>query len=225
MAMRLDTVLNIDEPTDWPTGWAKWTPTVLGHLALYFAVCLLCILVLPNSIWDAETRAITFVIGALGIWRYGWWFTHAFRAFIFGRFVYPKMRAEGEAVWAAGWRPRHLHFMMTTYKEHRSITEKVVRSILREVRQSGVPATIWLGSSDRFDEDIIEDFLEREAGDIDLTLRIIRQNVPGKRAAIGLVLRAMCRLPIDQDDLIVFMDGDFILGEGAVSRCMPLFPD
>ncbi len=223
MAVRLDTVLNIDDPTDWPTGWAKWSPMVLTHLALYFAICLLCVLVLPNSIWDVETRAITLVIGTLGVWRYGWWFTHAFRAFLFGRFVYSKMRRQGEEVWAAGWRPRHLHFMMTTYKEHRSITEKVVRSILREVRQSDVPATIWLGSSDRFDEDIIEDFLGREAGDLDLTLRIIRQNVPGKRAAIGLVLRAMCRLPIEKDDLIVFMDGDFILGEGAIRRCMPLF--
>ena len=221
--VHFDTVPNVDDPTSWPTGWSKWTPLIIYNVAFFIACCVLGILILPNSIWDAETRAFTFTIGALGIWRYGWWFTHAARAFIYGRFVYPKMRARGEAVWASGWRPRHLHFMMTTYKEHRSITEKVVRSILREVTNSAVPATIWLGSADRFDEDIIEGFLRREAADVDITLRIIRQNVPGKRAAIGLVLRAMCRLPIESDDLVVFMDGDFILGEGAVSRCMPLF--
>ena len=33
----------------------------------------------------------------------------------------------------------------------------------------------------------------------------------------------MCREPIHEDDLVVFMDGDFVLAEGAVSRCMPLF--
>ncbi len=221
--IRFDTVPNLDDPSHWPTGWRKWTPKALFRIAAYFGCCLVAILVLPNSIWDYEVRAITLVIGALGIWRYGWWFTHAVRAFIYGRFVYPRIRREGALLWDKGWRPRHMHFMMTTYREHRDITEKVVRSIVREIRNSGVPGTIWLGSSDRYDEDIISEFLMREAGDLDLTLRIIRQNVSGKRAAIGLVLRAMCRNSVDRDDLVVFMDGDFILSEGAVSRCLPLF--
>ena len=116
-----------------------------------------------------------------------------------------------------------MHFMMTTYREHREISEMVVRSVVREIVASGVPGTIWLGSSDRYDEDVISDLLRREASDVDVTLRIIRQNVPGKRAAIGLVLRAMCRLPVLDDDLVCFMDGDFVLAEGAISRCMPLF--
>lgn len=221
--IKYHTQSGVDDPTDWRGGGAKWTLPVLLKISLYFACCLIGLLTIPNVIWDIETRQITLVIGTLGIWRYGWWFTHAVRASIYGRFVYPKMAREGQKIWDDGWRPRHLHFMMTTYKEHRQITEMVVRSILREVRSTGVPGTIWLGSSDRYDEDIIEDFLKREASDLDLTLRIIRQNVSGKRAAIGLVLRAMSRLPIDPDDLVVFMDGDFILDEGAVSRCLPLF--
>lgn len=221
--IRLHTVKGIDEPTDWPTGLRKWTPTTLFQIALYIGVCAVLLLSIPNSIFDNETKAITFTIGALGIWRYGWWFTHAIRAFIYGRFVYPKMKRQGQEIWESGWRPRHMHFMMTTYKEHREITEMVVRSIVKEIVSSGVPGTIWLGSSDRFDEDIISDFLHREARDVDITLRIIRQNIPGKRAAIGLVLRAMCRLPIFDDDLVIFMDGDFVLAEGAIARCMPLF--
>ena len=222
-AARFDRVANLDDPTDWPTGFRKWTPSVLMGIAFYVACCLIGLMSFPNAIWDNETKTITMIIGGLGIWRYGWWFTHAVRAILYGRFVYPRMRQRGQEIWDSGWRPRHMHFMMTTYKEHREITEMVVRSIVREIRNSGVPGTIWLGSSDRFDEDIIINFLEREAGDIDLTLRIIRQNISGKRAAIGLVLRAMCRLPVEDDDLVVFMDGDFILAEGAIARCMPLF--
>ena len=83
--------------------------------------------------------------------------------------------------------------MMTTYKEHRSITEAVVRGIVEQVREVGIPATIWLGSGDHFDEGIIEAHLKAVAGDLDITLHIIRQNVSGKRMAIGLVLRAMSR--------------------------------
>lgn len=221
--VKFHTAKHIEDPTHWPKGWAKWTPAVLLQISLYLAVCAILLLTIPNSLFDAETKAITFTLGTLGAWRYGWWFTHAVRAKIYENSVYPKMRAKGQAIWASGWRPRHMHFMMTTYKEHREITEMVVRSIVKEIVSSGVPGTIWLGSSDRFDEDIISDFLNREARDVDITLRIIRQNVSGKRAAIGLVLRAMCRLPVMDDDLVVFMDGDFVLAEGAISRCMPLF--
>lgn len=222
MAARQQT-FQIDDPTDRPNGWRKWTPGALGQIALYFGICFVLLSELPNTLWDPAVRQITFTIGLLGIWRYGWWFTHAVRAGIYGAFVYPRLRARGQAEWAAGWRPRHLHFMFTTFREHRDITEKVIRSICREIRDSGVPGTIWLGSGDRYDEDIIEGFLRRNAADLDITLRIVRQNQPGKRLAIGLVLRAMNRGPVEPDDLIIFMDGDFILGPGCIGRCMPLF--
>ena len=223
MKTRFDTAKSIDDPTIWPTGREKWNAGVLFRISLYLGICTIGILAFPNTIFDPAIMGITITIGALGAWRYGWWFTHAIRAVIYGHLIYPKMRREGQKIWENGWRPRHLHFMMTTYKEHRDITEKVVRSIVKEVTSSGVAGTIWLGSSDRYDEDIISDFLQREASDVDITLRIIRQNVSGKRAAIGLVLRAMCRLPVRDDDLVVFMDGDFVLHDGAISRCMPLF--
>jgi len=223
MDPKFDTYKGIDDPTDWPAGFQKWTPATLAKILIYVAICICMMLTIPNTIFDAKTMSITLTIGALGIWRYGWWFTHAVRSIIYSKIVYPSMREAGQKEWNAGWRPRHMHFMMTTYKEHRIITEMVVRSIVKEIVNSGVPGTIWLGSSDRFDEDIISNFLAREASDVDITLRIIRQNVSGKRAAIGLVLRAMNRLPVLDDDLVIFMDGDFVLAEGAISRCMPLF--
>lgn len=223
MTLEYDIARKLDDPTIWPKGWKKWTPSVLFQISIYIGICLIALMTTPNTIFDHEAKVITFTIGGLGLWRYGWWFTHAVRAVVYGHWIYPRMRKAGTEIWNSGWRPRHMHFMMTTYREHREITEMVVRSIVKEIVASGVPGTIWLGSSDRYDEDIIQDFLEREASDVDITLRIIRQNVSGKRAAIGLVLRAMCRLPVQDDDLVIFMDGDFVLAEGAVSKCMPLF--
>ncbi|MBV6633046.1 MAG: glycosyltransferase [Alphaproteobacteria bacterium] len=213
----------IDDPTVWPTGFKKWTPLVLYQIFLFFSLVFIGSAVIPNTLWDPETQAITFTLGILGVWRYGWWMTHAVRARNYGRHVYPRLKAEGEQLWRDGWRPRHLHFMFTTFKEHRDITEKVVRSIIREVRDAGVPGTIWLGSGDIYDEEIIADLIRRETTDIDFELKIVRQNVPGKRAAIGLVLRAMNRGNVEPDDLIIFMDGDFILGQGCIGKCMPLF--
>ena len=213
----------VDEITHRPSGWAKWTPMVLLKIGLYFGVCFIGLTMVETVFFDPRTAEITLVIGVLGIWRYGWWFTHAVRAEIYGRLVYPRLQREGRRVWSEGWRPRHLHFMMTTYKEHRDITEKVIRSICREIRDAGVPGTIWLGSGDRYDENLIADLLTREMTDLDVTLRVIRQNQPGKRMAIGLVLRAMSRCGVEKDDLIIFMDGDFILAPNAVGACLPLF--
>ncbi len=213
----------VDDPAYWPSWREKWRPGVLAKIALYFGVCFVVLTLVPNTIWDDDVKQITYVIGILGIWRYSWWFTHAARAWVFGRFVYPKMRERAAEVWRRGWRPRHMHFLVTTYREHRDITEKVVLGICRQVREAGVPATIWLGSSDPYDERIIAEHLRLSAPDLDITLHIVRQNLPGKRIAISLVLRAMARAGLPPDDLIVFMDGDFVIAPGALRKCLPLF--
>jgi len=201
----------------------KWTPLFLMHLCFYFAICFLLLLHVPNSLWDPELRAITFTLGSLGIWRYSWWFVHVVRSEIYQRVRFPKLRAKAEAHWQAGWRPRQVHFMMTTFLERRDTTELVMQSICREVRESGMTATLWLGSGDSYDENIMMNYMRQHAQDLPLELVMIRQNVSGKRMAIGLVLRAMSRRGIHKDDMIVFMDGDAILAPGILQKCCPLF--
>lgn len=217
------THVDIDDPCRPVSLREKWTTAVLLKIFLYFAFCFMALNSLPNSLWDPELRQVTLVIGILGIWRYGWWFTHAIRAQLYARRVFPRMRAKAEAHWQGGWRPRHVHFMMTTFREHREVTQKVVESICRQLRDMDVPGTLWLGSGDIYDEKIIETYLRLYARDIDLEYVMIRQNQPGKRLAIGLVLRGMNRAKIDDDDVVVFMDGDSILGPDCVRRCASLF--
>jgi mannuronan synthase len=201
----------------------KWTPAFFYKLFLFYGACFIAINTLPNSMWDPELKQITILIGTLGIWRYCWWCTHAVRAFIYGKHVYPKMRARADMAWETGERPRHIHFMMTTFREERGVTEKVIQSICDQLRELQVPGTLWLGSGDRMDEDIIESYLRLFASDLDLTFTMIRQNQPGKRLAIGLVLRAMNRGHVEKNDIVVFMDGDAVLGQSCVQKCASLF--
>ena len=79
MAARFDTAIDLDDPTIWPKGWKKWTPAALYQIAVYLGICVILLFSIPNAIFDAQTMTITLTIGALGIWRYGWWFTHAIR--------------------------------------------------------------------------------------------------------------------------------------------------
>jgi mannuronan synthase len=217
-----------DDPTK-PIPWReKWSPQVIFNIACYVGICVFGLSVLPNRIWDKDIEQITYVIGILGIWRYAWWFTHAVRARIYQHLVYPKLSARATELWESGWRPRQMHFMMTTFREDRDITEAVIRGIITQVREAQmpgrpVPATIWLGSGDIYDEELIARYLALIASDLDITFRIVRQNVAGKRMAIALVLRAMSRLGLAKDDLVVFMDGDFVMAPQALRRCLPLF--
>ncbi|MBU2580304.1 MAG: glycosyltransferase family 2 protein [Alphaproteobacteria bacterium] len=201
----------------------KCTSLTACQIAVYLAVCFIALLSLPNSIYSPEVLDFVYVIGVLGIWRYLWWGNHWLRALVFSNITYPRMRARAAALWGSGWRPRHIHIQLTTFKEHRAVSEAVIRALVRDIRASGIAATIWLGSSEAEDEQRIADHLALVGSDCDITLRIIRQNQPGKRVAIALILRAMSRAGISGDDLIIFMDGDFVIHPGMLRRCLPLF--
>jgi glycosyltransferase Alg8 len=206
-----------------PGFWAKWNPRVLAGLAVYLAVCLIVLFELPNELWDPAARHIVVAIGGLSLWRFGWWTTHVVRAWIYAFVHYPALRRRAAAAWAAGWRPRHVHFMLVTFRERPEVTRAVIDSIVRELRATRLPGTIWLGSGDESDETVIADFLAEHARDVDLHLRITRQTKPGKRYAIGTALRAMALGDVATDDVAVFMDGDSVIGEGLLSKCIPLF--
>lgn len=201
----------------------KWSARVILTMVLYFAVCFVGLMVVPNNIWDPEHQLFIYVIGFIGIWRYSWWFTHWIRALIYEHITYPKIRARADAVWNSGWRPDRLHVLMTTFREERTTAEAVVRSICEEVRAIGRPATVWLGSSELEDESTLINHFRLVGSDLDIELRIIRQNQPGKRIAIALLLRAMSREGLGKDDIVAFMDGDFVWDKGCLSLCLPLF--
>lgn len=202
---------------------AKWTPRAIGGIAVWLALVTIGLLSIPTMLWDETYQHIVVVVGIFGLWRFGWWANHLARAAIYGRVVFPKLREEAEAVWRAGIRPRRIHFMMTTFRERPDVTRQVVRSIIAEIRSTGLPGTIWLGSGDQIDEDLIAELITDEAQDIPLDLVIARQDRPGKRYAIGMALRAMRRSDIEPDDIVVFMDGDSIIVAGMLRKCVPLF--
>jgi glycosyltransferase Alg8 len=206
-----------------PTFLEKWSPVVQFKLLVYLAACCILLMLLPNSIWDPTAQEFVYIIGILGVWRYSWWFNHWARALIYEKIAYPRTAARAKELWDCGWRPRHIHIQMTTFREHREISEAVIRGLVQQIRECGVPATLWLGSSELSDEIKIANHLRIVGADCDITLRIVRQNQPGKRVAIALILRAMSRYNIPKDDLVVFMDGDFVMHPGCLAKCLPLF--
>lgn len=203
-------------------GRFRWSAEELLKLFLYFGVMVVAFLTLDNNIWDAERGQWILIMAYLGIWRYVWWTTHFARAIIYGKVVFPRLRAKADNLWNNGWRPEEIVFMMTTFYEERIVTEKVILSIIHEVQRVGVPARIFVGSGASVDEKIIQESVERFGRNQKIEVFFVRQNLPGKRIAIGLALRAISRQKVASNTPIVFLDGDTILAPGCLKRCLPL---
>ena len=205
-----------------PTGFGKWTPSFLISLSHLFVLLIGGLVLLPNRVFDPDVIVVTWTLGTLGLWRFGWWATHAARAEIYRR-RWPKKRRAANRVWMQGWRPRHLHVQMTTYYEKPEITRHVVGQLLQQIGDNGMPATIYVGTACEFDERVIRSIAADFAENEDIEIVFIRQNQPGKRMAIGLVMRAILRARPDPDDLILFMDGDAVMGSGTIQKCAAMF--
>jgi glycosyltransferase Alg8 len=206
-----------------PEGFARWTPRLIANLALVTGVLVIAATLLPNRFFDPTFTEVSVVIGTLGVWRFGWWFNHWIRSETYARRRWPKMRLEADRLWLSGWRPRHLHIQMTTYFEEPAITRLVIGSILTQVRQEQIPTTLWIGTGAAYDEQVIRDFVEVHGADLDMDLVFLRQNQPGKRMAIGLIVRGIARYLTHPDDLVIFMDGDAAFGPGVLRKSLSMF--
>lgn len=207
-------------------GLAKWPLGQVSVLATV-AISLAWLLThMPNRFFAPEVMHLTLTLGALGFWRFGWWFTHAVRAEIYRRVKFPRMRARATKLWQQGWRPRRLHIQMTTYYEEPAITKRVIGSILSQIRREKIPTTIYIGTGSAYDELIIRQFVQTYAQDIPDNLAelvFLRQNQPGKRMAIGMILRSINRNGVDKDDLVIFMDGDALYGGDVLEKSLSMF--
>ncbi len=206
-----------------PPGFDKWSPRMIAQVTVLLAALVGALVFWPNNFFNPDLINITFALGSLGLWRFGWWFTHAVRAEIFARSKFPKMRARANAVWQSGWRPKRLHIQMTTYFEEPAITRRVIGSIIGQIRREGIPTTLWIGTGSSYDEEIITDFVRTQGADVDADIVFLRQNQPGKRMAIGMILRAINRAGVDPDDLVIFMDGDAVYGIDVLEKTCSMF--
>ncbi len=207
-------------------GLAKWSMFQLCMVATIIMMLAWLLTFVPNRFLQPDVMHLSLTLGTLGIWRFGWWFTHAVRAEIYQRTVWPGARKAATKLWKEGWRPNRLHIQMTTYYEEPAITKRVIGSILGQIRRERIPTTLYIGTGSSYDETIIRDFVETHAADIpnDLAeLVFIRQNQPGKRMAIGLILRAINRAGVDPNDLVIFMDGDALYGDDVLEKTLSMF--
>ena len=56
--------------------WEKWNAGVIAQIVIYFCLCIIGLNFIPNTIWNTDGSELVYVMGAIGVWRYGWWLNH-----------------------------------------------------------------------------------------------------------------------------------------------------
>jgi len=210
---------NADRFRPTAAGWQ----TSLVIATAYFGLFIVLAIYLPQDIFESTSHIFILSIGVIGLWRYGWWFTHFFRGVIYRRFVFPKLRYQADQATDLGCRPGHVYVLCTSYRMEPAVTYAVYEGILRNVLDYGVETTVFAAVSDRTDVDVLAQLLADYDHPQGVEIRYMFQRGDGKRSAMAEVLRAIARCEPGPDDLVVFMDGDIRLPASTFRRSMPFF--
>ena len=191
-------------------------------LLIYFCCIWLIIYFLSDDSKQLLHHRMVVLVAIIGIWRYSWWFLNLIRALIYEYKTFPALRKQANALYASGWRPPHIYFVIASYKEEKETTEKLLELMIAECRRLGVPASLFL-SADKQDEMIVRAYVQKHVADTSFQVIAIRQTLPDKRIALGQCIRSLSRHGVIHDCPVILMDGDALITPGALIKCLPFF--
>lgn len=202
-----------------------WSWQTILKLFIYFAALGLLLSYLHQGYWDNPTHKIWTVLAFVGSWRYGWWSIHFIRSRIYRNYVYPKLQRDCTNLLRNGWRPSELVVVITIFKERPDTLKAVLASIFEESHLLNLPVRIFAAVGDSQDSHDIDVALASLPvySDRESKVYIVKQDLPGKRVALGLALRSLSRRGVEADTPIILMDSDTILLPGCLQRCLPVF--
>lgn len=191
-------------------------------MALYAVFLLAFAVSLPDPFLDPRAQQFIFIIGIIGLWRYGWGGLHFLRSLIYRRFIFPRWRRRAEALGTKGL-PDHVYLLVTSFRIPTDTSVRVYRAALREAIACGRPATLVASIVEKADENLIKNIYRVLDPPARVHLYIVRRPGTGKRDALVSGFRAIARLRPPASAVALVIDGDSILTPGCIARCAPLF--
>jgi len=212
---------------------ARW-PRQLGLLCvLAIAGVLLGAFVGDFFVWLQHRGELLLVLGGIASWRWGWFLLQSIRAAIYRYSTFPRLRRQAvRAVAACGPVPE-VSILAVTYKEKPWITRVVFESVFRElsvltglIRPPRVIVATGCGEDDQTIRGIFAESCSRlkpaDAACWPPELVLLRSD-KGKRPAIAAALRVIVDSNPRDDGVVVFMDGDTLMGSSLLRKVLPLF--
>ena len=191
-------------------------------LALYLLLLLCLAASLPEPFLNPQAQQFIFIIGAVGLWRYGWGGVHFVRSLIYRKRVFPRWRKQMDTMGQEGL-PEHVYLLVTSFRIPVETSVRVYRAAILEAIDCGVPATLVASIVDPADEQLVRAIFRVLVPPGRVHLYIVRRPGTGKRDALASGFSAIARLHPPQRAVVAVIDGDSILGPGTIKRCAPLF--
>jgi glycosyltransferase Alg8 len=98
----------------------------------------------------------------------------------------------------------------------------MLHGVLREAASIACPTTLVVVCAGGAEDDLFLRVIERHPLGNRVDVILMKQQ-KGKRIGMSDALRALARRGADEGSLIVFMDGDSVMGPGVLRKCLPLF--
>ncbi len=190
-------------------------------IAAYLALIVVVFVSLPEKAQRIPLESIV-VFGFIGICRYTWVITHCIRAVIYEHYMYPKMRFEADQLPEDQKMPERVFFIIPTAGEKPEVSRQMLGSVLDEASTIPSKVIIVVNAGSEEDDKIFKMLLSERPALPNIEMRFIRQ-YGGKRGGMADCVSQLMNEQVDKNDALVLMDGDTVLGEGILQKCLPLF--
>ena len=190
----------------------------LFYLALLMGMALL----LPRSLFDAESKDFLLILGVVGIWRYSMGAIHFIRGMIFLYLVFPYYRRKVRKLGAAA-DPSEVFLMVTSFRIDALTTAEVYRSVIQEAIDCGYKTTVVCSIVELSDELLVKNLWFRMSPPEHVKLDFVRIPGTGKRDGLAYGFRAISRHLPDDRAVVAVVDGDTVLAAGVVRKTVPFF--
>ena len=195
---------------------------VTGWLILFATVVLLAGSVDPAYI-DPEHKKFIFLIGTLGLWRYGNAINHYLRGLYFLYVRFPAMRRRVNSLGQSAM-PSHLYMVVTSFRIPTQTTYNVYSSVFEEAVRVAVPTTVIVSIVERCDELFIRQIFDSVvSGHGKIKLIIVRARGTGKRDGLAHAFRALSRTMPEADAVVGVVDGDTMMMPGCIANAIGFF--
>lgn len=192
------------------------------YFFFYIVILIALGLHLPDAFTNPESKKFIFILGALGLWRYGWGAFHFFRSILYRKFIFPRWRRLANSP-EHQRTDQHVFLLMTSFRIDTHVTVRVYREAIREAISSGKKVTLVASIVEMADQRLIKSIFLSFNPPSHIQLKFVRIQGTGKRDALASGFTAIARLQPRADDLVAVIDGDSIITPGLINNCASLF--
>ncbi len=186
---------------------------------LYSLILAIWFCYLPRESWDPRSYHYLFLLGAVGIWRYGWLFCNVARGIFYRRVYYPGLKKTALRHQDPRF-PEEIFLLITTYRIPTSISAEVYREAFKEAEACGRKVTVVASVVTRDEEFLVKEIFCGLDLSSNVRLVVVRFVGTGKRDGLAVAMRAMLRIRPDlRRCMVILMDGDSVLTKGVINRC------